>query len=68
MHRPTLRITLACTCAALLAACGGERGGGARAEDGEVADSLKFGGTATVGGYADLQSMNALTSSDNNSG
>lgn len=64
-----LRFSLACTCAALLAACGGERGGGgAAAKAGDVPDSLKYGGTATVGAYADLQSMNALTSSDNNSG
>jgi peptide/nickel transport system substrate-binding protein len=63
-----LRFSLACTCAALLAACGGERGGGAAAKADDVPDSLKYGGTATIGAYADLQSMNALTSSDNNSG
>jgi len=71
MPRSTLRTLLGCTFAVVLAACGGgDRGGsGARAGGAdEVPDSLKYGGTATVGAYADLQSMNALVSSDNNTG
>jgi peptide/nickel transport system substrate-binding protein len=70
MPRSTLRALLGCTFAVVLAACGGgDRGGsGARAGGAdEVPDSLKYGGTATIGGYADLQSMNSLVSSDNNS-
>jgi peptide/nickel transport system substrate-binding protein len=68
MLRPLLRHTFACAAALALAACGGDRGGKERGAAGDVPDSLKYGGTATVGAFADLQSMNALTSSDNNSG
>ncbi|HEX8209585.1 MAG TPA: ABC transporter substrate-binding protein [Longimicrobium sp.] len=65
MLRPTLRTVVACSCTMLLAACGREGGGGTRAKAGDVPDSLKYGGTVTVGSYGDLQSMNALVSSDN---
>ncbi len=54
---------------ALAAACGGDRKAptkeGAAAP--EVPEAQRFGGTAVIGAYGDLQSMNALTSSDNNS-
>jgi len=51
--------------ALLLSACkdeGGRGGGGAPA--GEVPDSLRYGGTVTVGSYSDLQTMNALVTVD----
>ncbi len=68
MPGATLRSALlALFAAGALAACD-DRGGGNRTSDGEdVPDSLRFGGTVTVASYGDLQSMNALTSSDNTS-
>lgn len=70
MKRRPVAFTLGCTLAVLLAACGGDRakaGGGGAAREPDVPEQQKFGGTATVGSYGDLQSMNALVSSDNNS-
>jgi peptide/nickel transport system substrate-binding protein len=55
--------------ALLLAACndggraGGDRGTGAA----EVPDSLRYGGTVTIGSYSDLQTMNSLVTQDANS-
>jgi peptide/nickel transport system substrate-binding protein len=70
MSVSTLRFFLvALFASAALAACGGGdagNGGGAAKAD-EVPDSLKYGGTVTVGAYGDLQSMNGLVSSDMNS-
>ena len=69
MPRPALRSLLACGCAVMLSACGRDDGGGrgGQAKGADVPDSLKYGGTVTVGSFGDLQSMNALVSSDNNS-
>ncbi|HEX8693339.1 MAG TPA: ABC transporter substrate-binding protein [Longimicrobium sp.] len=69
MSGSTLRAALlALLSAAALGACNGDRGGAARGgEDDNVPEEQKFGGTVTIGAYGDLQSMNALTSSDNNS-
>jgi peptide/nickel transport system substrate-binding protein len=70
MVRHSLRRPLAglAASALLLAACGDEGGGGAaRAPAGEVPDSLRYGGTVTVGAYSDLQTMNALVTVDANS-
>jgi peptide/nickel transport system substrate-binding protein len=50
-----------------LSACGGRDKGGGDSAGQDVPDSLKYGGTVTVGAYGDLQSMNGLVSSDNNS-
>jgi peptide/nickel transport system substrate-binding protein len=67
MVRHSLRRPLAGLASALLlAACtdtGRSRAAG-RSPDGEVPDSLRYGGTVTIGSYGDLQSMNALTNSD----
>lgn len=49
----------------LMAACGG--GGPGAFDDTAVEESERFGGTAVMAGFGDLQSMNPLTSSDNNS-
>lgn len=66
MHLRTLALALTVT---TLFACGGDRGstadGGDRAPD--VAEAERFGGTAVIGSYGDLQSMNGLVSSDNSS-
>lgn len=60
-----LRFTHLAALTLLLAACGGDGGrAGTRAAGADVPDSLRFGGTATVGSFADLQSMNALATSD----
>jgi peptide/nickel transport system substrate-binding protein len=48
-----------------LAACGGDAGERAGGDD-AVPDSLRYGGALVIGAYGDLQSMNALTSSDFN--
>jgi peptide/nickel transport system substrate-binding protein len=51
----------------VLAACGGmEDGGDAQPAD-LVPEGERYGGTAVIGGIADLQSMNGLVSSDYNS-
>lgn len=49
-----------------LAACG-QGGDAGRAVAGDVPEAERYGGTAVIATIADLQSMNALTSSDNNS-
>lgn len=70
MPGPTFRAPLAALalCAFAAACGGGDNGRTAGRDDGaEVPDSLKYGGTVIIGAYGDLQSMNALTSSDNNS-
>jgi len=65
MVRHSLRRPLAGLAAALLlGACGDTGRGGARAPAGEVPDSLRFGGTVTVGSFGDLQTMNALVNTD----
>lgn len=51
--------------AASLGACRGDAGDDV-STSGEVADSLRYGGTLVIGAYGDLQSMNSLTSSDFN--
>ncbi|HEX2218459.1 MAG TPA: ABC transporter substrate-binding protein [Gemmatimonadales bacterium] len=66
----TLRASLSALALCAFAAACSDGGAGNRAgkDDGaDVPDSLKYGGTVTIGAYGDLQSMNALTSSDNNS-
>jgi peptide/nickel transport system substrate-binding protein len=72
MAGSTLRSAFAALLAvSVLGACGGDRGRTSQnGGDGEesVPDSLKYGGTVTIGGYGDLQSMNSLVSSDYNSG
>ena len=68
MPGPFLRNALVFALAAsALSACGGgdRRAGGGEGGD-DVPDSLKYGGTVTVGAYGDLQLMNSLVSSDNN--
>ena len=50
----------------LLTGCDSDDGGGA-ASGGDVPEADRYGGTAVIGTYGDLQSMNALVSSDNNS-
>jgi peptide/nickel transport system substrate-binding protein len=66
MVRHSLRRPLAGLASSLLlAACtdtGGGRGTGGPA--GEVPDSLRYGGTVTIGGYSDLQTMNSLVTVD----
>lgn len=59
------RLLAGIAAAALLGACG-DRDGARRtaSPNGEVPDSLRYGGTATVGAYGDLQTMNALVNSD----
>ncbi|MFL5537425.1 MAG: ABC transporter substrate-binding protein [Longimicrobiaceae bacterium] len=67
MVRHSLRRPLAGLAAAalLLAACKDQRGDADRGgPGGEVADSLRYGGTAVIGNYGDLQTMNALVNSD----
>jgi len=49
----------------VLAAC--SPGDAARVFDDDVAEDQRFGGTVVVGSYGDLQSLNPLVSSDNNS-
>ena len=52
--------------ALVLGACGrGDAGGGSAAE--AVPEAERYGGTAVVAGFGDLQSMNSLTASDYNS-
>jgi peptide/nickel transport system substrate-binding protein len=41
--------------------------GGINVFDDDVPEAQRYGGTAVVGGYGDLQSLNPLVSSDNNS-
>jgi peptide/nickel transport system substrate-binding protein len=68
---PLRHASLALFSALVLGACGGggDASRGANADDGDsVPDSLKFGGTVSIGGYGDLQTMNSLVSSDYNSG
>lgn len=50
----------------LVAGCDNEEGASA-GDAADVAEAERYGGTAVVGGYGDLQSMNALVSSDNSS-
>jgi peptide/nickel transport system substrate-binding protein len=65
MARHFLRRPLAGLAAALLlAACNDTGGGGARSAGDEVPDSLRYGGTAIIGAYGDLQTMNSLTNTD----
>jgi len=67
MVRHSLRRPLAglAASALLLAACGDEGGRGTRgAPAAEVPDSLRYGGTVTVGSYSDLQTMNSLVTVD----
>jgi peptide/nickel transport system substrate-binding protein len=59
--RPTLAVALII----LGAACGGGEGGGADASS--VPEEERFGGTAVIGSAGNLQSMNGLVSTDNNS-
>ena len=68
MLRTTLRRPPAglAALALLLAACGGGDGR-AKPDGGDVPEARRFGGTATIGAYGDLQSMNALVSGDANS-
>lgn len=65
MATPTLRGLLAgVALSALLAACA-DGGAPRTGADGEaVPDSLRYGGTVTVGAYGDLQTMNALVNND----
>jgi peptide/nickel transport system substrate-binding protein len=51
----------------LFLATGCTPGDAARVFDDDVAESERFGGTVVVGSYGDLQSLNPLVSSDNNS-
>jgi peptide/nickel transport system substrate-binding protein len=53
--------------ALLLGACSDAGRTRASAPAGEVPDSLRYGGTAIVGTYGDLQTMNALVNQDANS-
>ena len=48
----------------LLAGCADNEGEAPRSEFAEVADRERYGGTAVVGSYGDLQTMNSLVSSD----
>jgi peptide/nickel transport system substrate-binding protein len=57
-------------CALLLLAFAGCRDAGSRDGGGEGSDipeADRYGGTMVIGGFGDLQGMNPLTSSDNNS-
>jgi peptide/nickel transport system substrate-binding protein len=59
------RSLLTASALAAFAACSpGDFAGG---PDDDVAEADRYGGTVVVGGFGDLQSMNPLTSSDNNS-
>lgn len=51
----------------LALASGCSDGNQVRSLDEDIAESERYGGTVVVGGYGDLQSMNPLVSSDNNS-
>ncbi|HVG43467.1 MAG TPA: ABC transporter substrate-binding protein [Longimicrobium sp.] len=68
MVRHSLRRPLAGLASTLLlAACtdtGAGRGGANRAPAAEVPDSLRYGGTVTIGAYSDLQTMNSLVTVD----
>jgi peptide/nickel transport system substrate-binding protein len=49
-------------------ACGGDRGRAAGGDSGaDVPEAERYGGTMVIGGFGDLQGMNPLTGSDNNS-
>lgn len=48
-----------------LAACGGDRAGGADAAA-NVPEAERYGGTAVIGTFGDLQPLNSLTASDYN--
>ncbi len=49
----------------ITAACGGDQS--QQVFDDDVPEAERYGGTAVIGGYGDLQGMNPLVSSDNNS-
>jgi peptide/nickel transport system substrate-binding protein len=61
---PIVRCCLTAGLVALLGACGADREGPGR---GDVPESERYGGTAVVSAFADLQGMNALVASDYNS-
>ena len=63
MHRSSLALAL---CLALAAGCDSGSGGGSAAEE-NVPEEQRYGGTAVVAGFGDLQSMLALVTSDNTS-
>ena len=67
MPGSNLRLLGVLSALALGACGGGDRSGGGAAKGDDVPDSLKYGGTAVIATYGDLQSMNALVSSDFNS-
>ncbi|HKP73954.1 MAG TPA: ABC transporter substrate-binding protein [Longimicrobiaceae bacterium] len=66
MATPALRSLVVGLAAVTLGACGDRRAGGGDASA-EVPDSLRYGGTVTVGAYGDLQTMNSLVNTDANS-
>lgn len=51
----------------LFAACSGGDAPGGPADEAAVPEAQRYGGTAVVAGFGDLQSLNSLTSTDNTS-
>lgn len=64
LRRPAAMAALALALA--LGACAGDRDARTPGGGDDVPRAQRYGGTAVIGSYSDLQSMNALTSSDAN--